>query len=226
MSFNNSSKEIPPSSNHSLFTPSYNDDFLVPIQCQELDLEPSLPITPKILEKPASSVKSYSSTPKPRNPIQYQKLKMNYLRKLNVVPIVSQKDVLATLGNEASSLTTKSNKASTSSLTPEKTGQNTTKLEKSRNIEKAEKTSKKKLSNSKKLEKNLKEKAFTPSFLPTNNVTSKPITIPPRSSSKKLPDLSLYEELEKGEISSSTPHPRSASLIPDHFGVFFRDFEL
>jgi len=120
MSFNKSSKEIPPSSNHSLFTPSYSADLLVPIQCQELDLEPSLPITPKMPMKPASLIgeKSFSSswTPKasPHHPIQYQKLKMNYLRKLNVVPIVSQKDVLATLGTEAS--LTKSTKASKSSL--------------------------------------------------------------------------------------------------------------
>jgi len=43
---------------------------------------------------------------------------------------------------------------------------------------------------------------------------------------KKLLDLALYEELEKGDISSFTPNLRSASLIPDHFGVFFPDFEL
>jgi len=58
-------------------------------------------------------------------------------------------------------------------------------------------------------------------------VTSKPITIPPRTYSKKLPDLSYFEELEKGELSSSLKSSiLTGSLIPDHFGVFFSDFEL
>jgi len=107
MSFNNSLTQAVPSSNHSLFTPSYTADVLVPIQCQELELEPSLPITSKIFAKEASPIPKKAASPIPKSPsprtsepIQYQKLKMNYLRRLNVVPIVSQKDVLALIGKE------------------------------------------------------------------------------------------------------------------------------
>jgi len=98
MSFTSSPPVLVPS-NHSLYTPSYPTDILVPIKCQELDLEPSVPISQKSLTYGSISVKS-STSPISRDPIQYQKLKMNYLRKLNVIPIVSQKDILSVLGKE------------------------------------------------------------------------------------------------------------------------------
>jgi len=102
MSFTNSPPVFVPSnhSNHSLYTPSYSVDGLVPIQCPDLDLEPSLPITR--FQPASNSTKSsnISSSPSSKEPIQYQKLKMSYLRRLNVIPIVSQKDVLTVLGKE------------------------------------------------------------------------------------------------------------------------------
>jgi len=220
MSFNNSpTLEDVPSSNHSLFTPSYTADVLVPIRCQELDLEPSLPVAPKILAKEAYPTKPKKSVPSPktRDPIQYQKLKMNYLRRLNVVPIVSQKDVLAVLGKEQSKEQSKSSKLSFEGGKPSKTF-----TEKSNKTSK--KTSEKPFAIGKKDSNKNNEKHFTPSFLPTKGMTSKPIAIPPRSYSKKLTDLSLYEELEKGELSSLPSSTHTGSIIPDHFGVFFGDF--
>jgi len=196
MSFNSLPLETAsfPSSNHSLYTPSYSTEVLVPIRCEELDLEPSLPIAPKVLEKPAPKPASLKrSSPVTQDPIQYQKLKMNYLRRLNVVPIVSQKDVLAVLGQEH---------------TPKPVSHSKKLLNQ---------TSKVKASNER------SKKHFVSSFLPSSGVSSKPIAIPPRSKKTQLPTLG---ELEKGDILSFTSDIRAASLIPDHFGVFFRDFEL
>jgi len=209
MSFSSSPLEIFPSSNHSLYTPSYSASALAPIKCQELDLEPSLPISRKLPEKAVrssfvetASLKSRTQDPKTRDPIQYQKLKMNYLRRLNVIPIISQKDVLAAIGNK---------EVSPSSYGSIKT--------KSRD---------KGLKNSPESE-SCAMKPFVPSFLPAQGLASKPIPIPRRVKkiSKGAPSL---EDLEKGDIAhscvASTPQFRPASLIPDHYGVFFSDFEL
>jgi len=210
MSFTNSFINSPPvlvPSNHSLYTPSYTADALLPIQCEELDLEPSLPITRKQKLPTSPSVRSSSfqtspsirsSSSVPKDPIQYQKLKMNYLRKLNVIPIVSKKDVLAVLGTSKSELPSKK------SLNKKSLG---------------------KVSKVKTLKREASDSSFVPSFLPSMTIASKPIAIPPRSYSKKLPRVDPSEELEKGDM-PGTPGIRAASVIPDHFAVFYRDFEL
>jgi len=64
-----------------------------------------------------------------------------------------------------------------------------------------------------------------PSFLPSSSVTSKPIAIPSRPKTKKMSLLDPSDELEKGDI-QFTPGIRGASVIPEHFGIFFGDFEL
>jgi len=210
MSFTNSFLNSPPvvvSSNHSLYTPSYTADALFPIQCEELDLEPSLPITRKQKLPTSPSVRSSSfqtspsirsSSSVPKDPIQYQKLKMNYLRKLNVIPIVSKKDVLTVLGTSKSELPSKK------SLNKKSLG---------------------KVSKVKTLKRETSDSSFMPSFLPSTTIASKPIAIPPRSYSKKLHQVNPSEELEKGDI-PGTPGTRAASVIPDHYAVFLRDFEL
>jgi len=199
MSFTNSPPVLVPS-NHSLYTPSYPANVLLPIKCEDLDLEPSFPITRKISQYSTNiqlSTSTQSSCSDPKDPIQYQKLKMNYLRKLNVIPIVSQKDVLAVLGKQQST----------------------------KWVPKPMKKSLGKVSKAKTLKSETRESSFVPSFLPSSIVSSKPITIPPRSHSKKLPRC-LPEELEKGDISSGTPGIRATSVIPDHFAIFFCEFEL
>jgi len=159
MSFTSSPPVLVPS-NHSLYTPSYPTDILVPIKCQELDLEPSVPLSQKSL---LHGSLSKSTSPVSRDPIQYQKLKMNYLRKLNVIPIVSQKDILSVLGKEQT-------KPGSSKKTPKK-----------KSPEKASK-----LKNPK---RGSDSSSFVPSFLPSFTTPSKPIAIPPRSNSRKIPPL-------------------------------------
>jgi len=199
MSFTNSPPVLVPS-NHSLYTPSYPTNVLLPIKCEDLDLEPSLPITRKVVSQYSTSIQlstsTQSSSSDPKDPIQYQKLKMNYLRKLNVIPIVSQKDVLTVLGKEQSTRVPKPKKSLG------------------------------KVSKAKTLKSETRESSFIPSFLPSSVVSSKPIAIPPRSHSKKLPPVVPPEELEKGDISSGTPGFHATSVIPDHFAIFFREFEL
>jgi len=217
MSFNNS---IPfPASNHSLYTPSYTADDLVPIACQELTfgssgesvkLPPLLSLpTEAPLRNPKTSISitksstSKTSTPfgssldpKVDAPVQYQKLKMNYLRRLNVIPIISQKDVLAVL-DEGASL--------------EATSKKTLKKE-----------SRKKLSGKERSGDD--SQFFVPSFLPSPTRASQPIPIPQRS---KKPSKSLLrdEEFEKGDLALSYRKP-PRSVAADHFGVFFSDFEI
>jgi len=216
MSFSNS---FPfPASNHSLYTPSYTADDLVPITCQELTsgssgesvkLPPlvSLPTEAPVRNPKTSTSITKGSTyknstpfvsnsdPKVDAPVQYQKLKMNYLRRLNVIPIISQKDVLAVL-DEGASL--------------EATSKKTLKKE-----------SRKKLSGKERSGDD--SQVFVPSFLPTPTRASQPIPIPQRS---KKPSRSLLrEEFEKGDLALSYRKP-PMSVAADHFGVFFSDFEL
>jgi hypothetical protein len=206
MSFNSSpSQNLFPASNHSLYTPSYSVSALAPIKCQELDLEPSLPISaPKVLKSVSFSVvetETSKSNPKSRDPVQYQKLKMNYLRRLNVIPIISQKDVLAVLGDKENPPSRKQKKKYRDKVT--------------------------KPSPSESDSESCASKRFIPSFLPYTGLSSQPIPIPPRGKKLSQSALSL-EDLEKGDIvepSSLAPF-KPASLVPDHFGVFFPDFEL
>jgi hypothetical protein len=210
MSFNSSPspQNVFPTSNHSLYTPSYSVSALAPIKCQELDLEPSLPISaPKVLKSVSVSVReteTSKSNPKSRDPVQYQKLKMSYLRRLNVIPIISQKDVRAALGDKENPTKDLSNRK-----------------------QKKYHRDKVKPSPSDSDGESCAMKRFIPSFLPSNGLSSLPIPIPPRVKKLSQSALSL-EDLEKGNIiepSSLAPF-KPASLIPDHFGVFFPDFEL
>jgi len=220
MSFSNS---FPfPASNHSLYTPSYTADDLVPITCQELTsgssgesvkLPPlvSLPTEAPVRNPKTSTSIATGSTfkkstpfvsnsdPKVDAPVQYQKLKMNYLRRLNVIPIISQKDVLAVI-DEGASL-----EASKKTLKKES----------------PKKESPKKLSGKERSGDD--SQVFIPSFLPTPTRASQPIPIPQRS---KKPSRSLREEeFEKGDLALSYRKP-PMSVAAGHFGVFFSDFEL
>jgi hypothetical protein len=210
MSFNSDPLEIFPSSNHSLYTPSYSASALAPIKCPELDLEPSLPVSRKVPEKSVSSslVEAVSlksrHNPKSRDPVQYQKLKMNYLRRLNVIPIISHKDVMAVIGSKEASPKDFSSGVPMKKKRSPKGGKQSPESE------------------------SCAMKRFVPSFLPSQGLASKPIPIPQRA--KKISSAPSLDDLEKGDIAqscvSSTPQFKPASLIPEHYGVFFGDFEL
>jgi len=222
-----------PSSNHSLYTPSYSADAFMPLNRQDLTSMSLADVSPSSLELPplvslpteapiripksknsqtliSSPVSRASPDPKVEaRPLQYQKLKMNYLRRLNVIPIISQKDVLAVIG--------------------EKEGTSYTDVS-SREVLQVRKTRR----SSKQISRELSRKGspsdgdsysqgFVPSFLPSASRASQPIPIPQRSKKPSRNNLA-DEDFEKGDIASSCRKP--ASLAADHFGVFFPDFEL
>jgi len=155
------------------------------------------------------SVSRASPDPKVEaRPLQYQKLKMNYLRRLNVIPIISQKDVLAVIGEkEGTSYTDVSSR----DLQVKKTRGSSKQI--SRELSRKESPS----------DDDSYSQGFVPSFLPSASRASQPIPIPQRSK-KSSRNYLADEDFEKGDIASSCRKP--ASLAADHFGVFFPDFEL
>jgi hypothetical protein len=157
---------------------------------------------------------SSPSAPKPILP-QYHKLKMNYFRKLNVIPIISPEDVLHAK-DEAKEFPEQSH--------PSK-----------RNPKSKKPFLFKKKTKSENDEDNFQSE-FVPSFLPVRSQPSDPILIPHRTrsppsslSSSDLEDLHPEEEQSTSYVSGASLGAQSSvaeEMTPDHFGVFFPSFEL
>jgi len=220
---------------NSMYTPSYSIGGLAVLADEPLSLDPqsvvstglnskqSLARSPEELPKKvqdldSSSTKSLGAAVKPVLP-QYHKLKMNYFRKLNVIPIISPEDVLHSKENESEKVT--------------------------EHVQVPKKLSRPKKPFLRKKEKakweddndDFSGSGFVPSFLPARNQSSEPILIPQRVTSRSPPSsLSDDDDVLSGEKEQSKSYISGACLgaqfsvaeegSPDHYGVFFPSFEL
>jgi len=203
----------------SVFSTGLHSESLVPASTSRfVPTSPRLvPASPsRLVPASPSTSKLQVSGVKPVLP-QYQKLKMNYFRKLNVIPIISPEDVLNA-------------KDDAEKVSPEPLSKKKPSLKGPLRLlkEKAKKRD---------VEDGFSRSGFIPSFLPARNQSSEPMAIPRRASSRSPPSsLSSDEELPQGEREQSLSYVSGARLgaqfsvaeeaSPDHFGVFFPSFEL
>jgi len=152
----------------------------------------SLPATPIPSDSPASRGLADD----------YHKMKLNYFRRIKVIPILSQQDMLEAIETENGS--GKAGSAASSKKSTVTSGGTKSKKVAS----KADGCSQR----------------FISSFRPSVNQVSLPIAIPQRS--RKTSSSPSMHEVEKGETLYSSSSFKPASMVPDHFGIFFPTFEL
>jgi len=170
----------------------------------------SLKPTPKLPAKPVQIEQFKGSLPPASVPSDspasrgladdYHKMKLNYFRRIKVIPILSQQDMLEAIetGNGSGKASSTSPKKSTVAGGPKS----------KKVVSKADGCSQR----------------FISSFRPSVNQVSLPIAIPQRS--RKASSSPLMNEVEKGDTLYSSSSFKPASMVPDHFGIFFPSFEL
>jgi len=178
-----------------------------------------LPSTPQIATKNEAKIREI-------HPLHYHKLKMNYFRRLNVIPILTTEDVCYVM-DQKKSVSEKRNNPSLQEK-PKKPSMHEGAQRKAKSIK-----SKPSISDTDR---------FVPSFLPSRSQTSSPIAIPPRknrSGSSHASDDDSPRNDEKqtiirskagafpgSQITTLAFTPKAPISVPDVFGVFDQGFEL